>query len=561
MKDSSQSKKDASQPDPEQYGELIQRIAELESRISRLEEAKAGQDSDKIFVRQIKKEHLDSTGTEKDQSQDESIESRVGEYGMAWMGNIVLLVGILFLTQYLQNINQTLISIAFGFSSVIFVYMLGYFTRKSLPYMSRLFSFNGHLLLYIQVMRICLFKETAIIGSPLLSHALILLVLLSLIYLAYKRESQVLIVLTWIMMSLTAIASGQTHFMLGLMLGLSGTAILFAIRKGWWTALMISIFFVYFVFLDWILGNPIFNGSFEIRTDHQMGHVYLFICAVAYSCLALLHKSERTQQKHLQAAIILNGLSFSLIMAIAVPAFFSENYYLYFGSIAAFCIVYSIWLQIRGNWTTIAALYAIYSFVALSISIAGIYHFPLAFFLLAIQSLLVVIIALWFRSRFMVIMNTILFIGLLIAYLFSADPLYTTNFSFALVALITARILNWKKQRLEIRTELIRNIFLFSGAVMILFSLHEAVPANFITLSWTVSALVFFILSVAIKNMKYRWLAIITMVITVFYLFIVDLSNISLGYRIIALMFIAAISLGISIFYSKRQKSKKEESG
>ena len=49
------------------------------------------------------------------------------------------------------------------------------------------------------------------------------------------------------------------------------------------------------------------------------------------------------------------------------------------------------------------------------------------------------------------------------------------------------------------------------------------------------------------------------MVITVFYLFIVDLSNISLGYRIIALMFIAVISLGISIFYSRRLKHKKQE--
>ena len=160
----------------------------------------------------------------------------------------------------------------------------------------------------------------------------------------------------------------------------------------------------------------------------------------------------------------------------------------------------------------------------------------------------------------MVVMNSILFVGLLIAYFVSGETLHGINFSFALVALGTARILNWRKQRLEIRTELIRNLFLFTGAIMVLFSLHQAVPPNFVTLSWTLSALVFFILSVLIRNMKYRWLAIITMVVTVFYLFIVDLSNISLGYRIVALMFIAAISLGISIFYSRRLKSKKEES-
>jgi len=156
-------------------------------------------------------------------------------------------------------------------------------------------------------------------------------------------------------------------------------------------------------------------------------------------------------------------------------------------------------------------------------------------------------------------MNTILFIGLLLTYIIIGDPLNSINCSFALVALVTARILNWKKQRLEIRTEWIRNIFLFTGAIMVLFSLHKAVPANFITLSWALSAVVFFILSILIKNMKYRWLAIITMVLTVFYLFLVDLSNISLGYRIVALMFISMISLAISMFYSRRQRSKKEE--
>lgn len=343
------------------------------------------------------------------------------------------------------------------------------------------------------------------------------------------------------------------------MVVVSGTAILFAIRKEWWTGLIISIFFVYFIFLVWIMGNPFLSRDFEIRTDHQMGYVYLFTVAMAYSFLALLPKSERTRQNQLQPSIVLNGLGFSLIIALVVPAFFAENYYIYFGLIAAFCIVYSIWLQVRGNWNTIAAMYALYSFVALSITIAGIYQFPLAFFLLAIQSLLVVSMALWFRSRFMVIINTILFAGLLIAYVATSDPLNSINFSFALVALVTARILNWKKKRLEIRTELIRNIFLFTGAIMVLYSLHEAVPQNFITLSWTLSAVVFFILSVIIRNMKYRWLGIITMLITVFYLFLVDLSNISLGYRIVALMVIAAISLGISIFYSRRQKNRKEE--
>ena len=296
-----------------------------------------------------------------------------------------------------------------------------------------------------------------------------------------------------------------------------------------------------------------------VSAQHQYWYLYLFAIALAYTFLALKPRREGVLNNRLNAPIVLNGLAFSVLFTLTVLNYLTENYSLYFGLIAAFCLGYSIWLLLRDDWKSIAAMYALYSFIALSITIAGIYKFPLAFFLLSIQSLLVVIMALWFRSRFIVIMNTFLFAGLLIAYVASAESINSINFSFALVALITARILNWKKQRLEIRTELIRNFFLFTGAVMVLFSLHEAIPANFITLSWALSAVVFFILSVWIRNIKYRWISIITMVITVIYLFLVDLSNISLGYRVVALMFLAAVSLGISIFYSRRMRSRKEE--
>jgi len=542
----------------EALDQLKQRIAALEKRITHLEEAAPSIQRTGRFTFQH------STGEEvreeKVSPESDAMESRIGEYGMAWLGNLVLLVGILFLAQYLQNNDRPFISLAFGFASVGLVYLMGYLTRNSLPYMSRLFNYNGHLLLYIQAMRICLFSDSQIIENAFLGHAVVLMVLLSLIYLAYRKSSQVLAIIVWLMMVITAIADGNTHFMLPFMLGISLTAIFFLVRKGWWTGLMVSIVLSYIIYLMWILGNPLSSGSLEIIAVHRMGHAYLLATALAYSLLALLPASEKFPRQQLQPSIVLNGLGFSFLITITVLTFFTENYFMLFGLIALFAIGYSILLQLRGTWKYIAGMYALYSFVAISITIAGAFHFPLAFLLLSIQSLLVIIVALWFHSRFMVIMNTILFAGLLVAYFITGESLHPVNFSFALVALVTARILNWKKERLEIRTELIRNIFLFTGAFMVLFSLHEAVAPDFVTLSWTLAAMVFFILSVLIKNMKYRWLSIITMMVTVFYLFIVDLSNISLGYRIVALMFISAISLGISIFYSRRQKSGNEES-
>lgn len=538
---------------------LKQRISDLEQRLTRMEKDVAAKEFRRRGPLRLEYDSQEELPAQKEESRDNILESRIGEYGMAWMGNVVLLFGILFLSQLLQNNNQLIFSLIFGISSVALVYLLGYFTRNSLPYMSRLFQYNGHLLLYIQAMRICMFPGSRMIEDPLLSHALVMVVLLALIYLAYRNSSELLAVIVWLMGLITAISDGHAHFMLPFMILISASAIWFTIRKGWWTGLFISVFLSYFIYLMWIMGNPIVSKNFEFLSTHHMGHIYLFACALAYSLMGLLPESEHVSLKKLNPLLVWNGFSFSFMFTLTVLAFFTEDYFVYFGLIAAFCILYSVWLQIRGTWKSAAAMYALYSFVALSITVAGIYRFPLAFLLLSIQSFLVVIVALWFRSRFMVIMNTLLFVGLLIAYFIIGDTLHAINFSFAIVALGTARILNWRKQRLEIRTELIRNIFLFSGAVMVLFSLQQAVPTNFVTLSWTLSAMLFFILSVLIRNMKYRWLGIITLVVTAFYLFIVDLSNISLGYRIVALMFIAAISLGISIFYSRRMKDKEEE--
>ena len=203
--------KDTDPSDQQTAGQLSKRIEELENRISRLEELSAGIGQDEIHIFPKKKVHREAGEPRKEEAQNEVFESRIGEYGMAWMGNIVLLVGILFLTQYLQYYYRALISLVFGFSSIVIVYLLGYLTRKSLAYMSTLFNYNGHLLLYIQVMRISMFKDTMIIQSPVLSQLLVLLVLLSLIYLAHRNSSQILAVLSWIMVGITAVTSGSTQ--------------------------------------------------------------------------------------------------------------------------------------------------------------------------------------------------------------------------------------------------------------------------------------------------------------------------------------------------------------
>jgi hypothetical protein len=162
--------------------------------------------------------------------------------------------------------------------------------------------------------------------------------------------------------------------------------------------------------------------------------------------------------------------------------------------------------------------------------------------------------ALWFRNKLIVVMNSILFLTILIVYLVSSKSIDGVNFSFALISLISARIINWKKSRLHIETDMMRNLYLIEGFIMVMFALLYAVPKQFVTLSWTIAALLYFFLSFILKNVKYRYMALGTMICAAVYLFIIDLARIEIIYRVLALLFLAAISIGISMYYTNRIK-------
>ena len=134
--------------------------------------------------------------------------------------------------------------------------------------------------------------------------------------------------------------------------------------------------------------------------------------------------------------------------------------------------------------------------------------------------------ALWFRNKLIVVMNSLLFMTILAIYLSSSKTSDGVNFSFALVALVSARVINWQNSRLQIQTDLIRNLYMIEGFIMVLFALIHAVPKHFVTLSWTMAALLYFLISILLKNVKYRYMALGTMICAAFYLFIVDLARI-----------------------------------
>jgi hypothetical protein len=273
-----------------------------------------------------------------------------------------------------------------------------------------------------------------------------------------------------------------------------------------------------------------------------------------FSITSLFRKADSVSDDFLISVLIINGIIFSLLLLFFVLRFFSADYVALFTVITVCCLIFSVILHSKSDWNFASAFYALYGFMAMSIALYGIIGLPRVYFLLSVQSLLVVSMALWFRNRLIIVMNSLLFLTILIIYLFSSKKVDGVNFCFVLIALISARIINWKKSRLQIKTDMLRNLYMIEGFFMMLLALFHAVPKQFVTFSWTMAALLYFIISLLLKNIKYRYMALSTMICSALYLFIVDLARIELIYRVLALLFLAAISIGISVYYTNHIK-------
>ncbi|MHB8906575.1 MAG: hypothetical protein ACYC6D_10685, partial [Melioribacteraceae bacterium] len=167
---------------------------------------------------------------------------------------------------------------------------------------------------------------------------------------------------------------------------------------------------------------------------------------------------------------------------------------------------------------------------------------------------IVVATALWFRSKIIIVANFIMYLIIFFSYLVLEEKIGVTALSFGIVALISARILNWQKHRLDLKTDAMRLSYLGSMFFIFPYALYHIVPKDYVGLSWTIVAIGYYIMSIILKNKKYRWMALLTFLLTVLYILFVGTTNLDPSYRIISFMFLGMVLLVISILYAKRKK-------
>ncbi|MCX6253234.1 MAG: hypothetical protein NTV31_02020 [Bacteroidia bacterium] len=534
---------------------ISRRLESLELRLSRLESVLIVTDNINLHRSE---EQVQTVDTQLNSNilyeEEKGLESKIGRFGLAWLGNIVLLFGIAFLAQYLMNLGYRYLSILLGYFAVASIFFLANYFKKTNVHLAFMFKMNALLLLYYITLKLHFFSVSPVVPDKTISVVILLLLVAFQTYLSIRNKSQAFAALSMLFALTTAITGDATHFMLPLVILTSAGAIYYYYRFNWEPLLVVTIFLTYISFFLWMFGNPFMGHPMQLITEQHYGIIYLFGLGACFSIILLFRKRDASSDDFLTGVTITNGILFTILLLLVVLGFFSTNYVACFAIITICCLIYSTILNSKSDWNFASAFYALYGFMAMSIALYGLFGLPGVYLLLSIQSLIVVSMALWFRNRLIVVMNSILFLTILCVYLLSSKSIDGVNFSFALISLISARIINWKRSRLQIKTDIIRNLYLTEGFLMVLYALFHAVPKHFVTLSWTMAALLYFILSFILKNVKYRYMALGTMICAAFYLFIIDLSRIEIIYRVLALLFLAMISIGISLYYTNRIK-------
>lgn len=493
--------------------------------------------------------------------EETGLEVQIGEFWLARVGIIALLVGLGLLLLYPFATLPALVPCLIGYVAVAGLLALAWYWRERYPYLSRILLGGALVLLFFATLRLHFFSRAPVITARPLALGLLVAGLAVHVALAVRARSQFVAGLAVLLACAASLISATTHFALALLLVTAVVSIGLLRRYNWQAQANVAIGLVYFSHLLWLMNNPLLTHQLQAVREPQFNYLYLLGYGIVFAAANCFHYQDSgTRLPRILRSIFNAGGLFVLGNVVGFLFWETRLAVLDLGLHVFFMATATLyWLHRQSRYST--SIYACFGYLALSAAIFAQFAAPYYFIGLAWQSLLVAATAIWFRSKIIVVVNVLIYLGLTLAYLLVGPPHGGVNLSLTLVALITARVLNWQKTRLGIRTELMRNVYLVAATVIVPYGLYHAVPARWVSVSWLTAAIGYFLLSVMMRNIKYRWMAIATVLATAVYAVVVDLARLDPVFRIISFLVLGVVLLVISLFYARHRQRARISNG
>lgn len=486
---------------------------------------------------------------------EDGLEFEIGERWLGPVGIVVLLVGITIFASYpfgdaFPPGAQILVSYlaAFGMLAVA----RGW--RTSFVFTAHILLAGGVMLLYLSTLRLHFFQADPLIASATVGLAIQLPVIAVGFYAAVRRNVEHLAILALLMGLITGLCAEGIFGPTAIVLTAAALALISGPRQ-WWVAMIVGLALSSAGLLLWLLNAPVLGRPLQLVTEAPYIVVHLIVLFAVFGAVALKWAHEELWTPSTFLLALGNGGALLVFSLLAGDTQFENGVASTLTAAAAACLVLAALYWIGGQRPLETAIYACFGYVALSVAIIAQFGSPYCFAWLGWQSLLVISTAIWFRSKIIVVCNMLVYLGVLFVYLVMNPPDLATNLSYAAVALLSARVMKWQQERLTLQTDMMRTLYLASAFVIVPYGLYHGVPASYVSLSWVAAAGFYFALSLTLQNQKYRWMAILTMLLTVVYVFAIDLGRLSPVFRIVSLLVLGVALLAVSLMYSRHRRA------
>lgn len=527
------------------YQEILHRLRNLEERIARIEEH--------LELAPTAQPNAPPTGEEiQPRPEREDFEIELGQNWFAKLGIVLLAIGFAFaLTFPYKGLPAAAPGLA-GYLLVAGVVLLSQVCKQNLPLISRYLVGAALALLYFTTLRLYFFGSAPVLhagtwfGAALLSVIPIFNLMISL-----RRGSPYLAAASLLTACATAIVVNRPYFVFAALTLLSATIVYLGYRYSWKQLLLPGIFFTYLTHLIWALNDPLLGREIQLQMAPQVNLLFVLLYAVIFAAAGW--RNWKDNEPIEITATFLNGMGafvLFLILTIPLPAGQFAAYHI---AVSAVFLVLAIgyWMRHQSKYSTF--LYAMLGYFALTLALARQFPAPNVFIWLSLQSFLVVATAIYFCSRYIVVANFFIYLGILIAYLVTTGTAHLASLIMGFIALASARILNWQQHRLALKTETMRNAYLASAFFIFPYALYNSLPRQYVALSWIGVAILYYVLNRIIKRQKYLWMGHLTLAITVLYILIIGIVQMSPGYRIVSFLALGLVLLAISIIYTRRR--------
>lgn len=491
---------------------------------------------------------------------EEDLEFVVGQNWLASVGVLVLTCGVGFaLLLPLSGLPPTVPSLA-GSMVALVLLALAFRWHATFALVAGHFRGAGMALLYFSVLRLFFFgAEHVLTVASMAGRLLLLAIVAANIAIALHRQAAWLTALALLtgFVSVVAIGTPGVVFVgVTVLLAIGAWA---AVSRGWpWLPLFL-IPFGYGAHLLWLINRPWTGRSLELAARPASG-IYVVLAYVLINATPTLLRRDREEERlDTMLAVLLNcGMGYALFVLATVggaPAHFGPAHLtasvVFLGLAMAFC------KRVRSQVTTF--FYAMTAYLALSVALVKLVAVPNLFIWLSVQSLLVVGTALWFRSKLIVVGNFFVFLGIVAAYmLVSVSSESGISIGLGVVALLTARILRWQQERLELRTELMRNAYLASGFVIFPYATYHLVANAWVPVSWVAVAVAYYVMNLVVRSPKYRWMGHLTLLLTAFYTIVVGIFQLAPAYRIASFLVLGTVLLIVSLVFTMVRARRRE---